>query len=434
MVIELVSSKLIPSSKRVDILWIGASQIFLFVVNFLLLKIMTSCLSVESFGFYSLCMTIVLFARQVIYDPISTVVVKKVGVLFERQETSNEGFEIVRLVSEKFFVWFVGAGIAFSFSWVFIFNNSVEYSVVLACLLYLGSNGAQGIYFALLNMVKCRKSSSLFAMLDSLLKLSFIFITLRFIESEVRSALIALSVSAFLVFLAVRWWIRKKFPPGLLSGADYKALLKHTYGMALPLYLPIFLGAFRSVLDRWILAAHVGIEELAAFTVLIQIGYSPLILIIGVLQTFIAPQVYALAATRGGAAGVELRVFLLKIMFAITVLAIIAIGISIPFSEQVFHLLVGESYGSFSIYLPVFIVCGAVGSAGGILHLAATGVFETKVLGRLLSLTVVINFILTLVLIFLWGFFGAIVALLLGGGATGILYWIALSRSCFCRG
>lgn len=395
---------------------------------------MTSRLSVESFGLYSLCMTIVLFSRQIIYDPISTVVVKNVAAMFHREEAKDESFWIVRFITDRFFFLLVGVGLVFSFGWNFLFDSSVEHAIVVACLVYLCSNGAQGIYFNMLNIIKCRKSFSLFATLDSVFKLVFIYLTLQFVESEVEYVLIALALSSLLVFLVVRWYVKSKFSRGLLSYASYMLLLKNSFVMTLPLYFPIFLVALKSVVDRWIIAAYVGIDELASFTVLAQLGYFPLIIIIGVIQTFVAPQVYALGAGRGGALGIELRMFIVKILFGITMLAIAACGVSIIFADQIFNLLVGEEYRLMSIYLPVFIICGAVASAGGVLHLAATSVFETSVLSRLLGVTVGVNVLLTFVLIIVWGFIGAIVALLFGGLATAILYWRSLSGSGFFRG
>lgn len=415
--------------KKTEIIWIGASQATLLAVNFLLLKLMTSRLSVESFGYYSLCMTIILFSRQVLYDPMSIVVAKNCGSAVHHP--GEGGFETVRFVTDRLGVALFILGLFSALLAYGVFDSSTDGVIAWSCLAYLCANGGQGIYLNVLNSISDRKSAALFSILDSVLKLILVFFAFRYFGNEVVYTLISVSAGAFAVFLGVRWYVRTAYFSGGLPRANLKLIVKHSIIASVPLYLPALLGALRSVGDRWILAAFIGVDELAVFSVLLQLGYFPMLLLVGVVQTFVAPKVYVMCAVKSGAGRGELKVFLLKILSGIFVFACVACAIAIVVADWIFQLFVGKDYAVFSMYLPVFIVSGAFASAGGVLHLAVIGVFETPVVGKLMGVSVLISIVSASLLIVTLGLAGAVAGLVIASAVSALLYWLALYISTF---
>ena len=417
--------------RKSEIVWIVASQAVILLVNFLLLKLMTSGLSVASFGYYSLCMTIVLFARQVLYDPISIVVAKNCGAAAQDSRRIFDEFGIVRFVTDRLGLSLLLLGGVAWMSAYWVIDNSVEGGIAWSCFLYLCSNGAQGIYFNVLNSIRKRKSAALLSMLDSVLKLVLVMVGFWFFGYEVVYTLISISTGAFLVFIGVRWYIQTGFSHGDLPLASLKADVRRSFLLSVPLYLPTLLVAFKSVADRWILAAFIGVDELAAFSVLLQIGYFPMLLLVGVVQTFVAPKVYFLCAIKNRNGRLELKRFLHRLIFGILLLACTSCGVAMLISDWVFQLFVGEKYNVFSIYLPFFIVSGAFAAAGGVLHLAAIGAFETRVVGKLMILSVLISIAIVYCFIITWGLLGAIAGLVIASATSMLLYWVALFIGAF---
>ena len=166
------------------LVWIGASQFVLLVINFVLLKLMTSQMSVESFGYYSLCMTIVLFARQVIYDPISIVAAKNCATAVNDMRRISEGFYVVRFLTDRLGILFFLLGILFCLIVYSVVDSFQTGLVVLICLIYLGANGAQGIYFNLLNSLSERRSAAIYSILDSVFKLMLICVFFWIFENN----------------------------------------------------------------------------------------------------------------------------------------------------------------------------------------------------------------------------------------------------------
>lgn len=417
--------------RKTEVLWIASSQVTLVAVNFLLLKLMTSRLSVEAFGYYSLCMTVILFSRQVLYDPISMVVAKDCASSYQYFKDSSCGFKIVRFFTKRLGYIFILLGLL---SWIFayvVLDSSVEGAIIFTCFVYLCGNGTQGIYFNVLNSIRKRRSAALFSMLDSALKLVLVFIAFQFFGNELIHALIPVAVGALAVSLGVRRYIRTAFPAGEISGTSLDKLVKISFSLTVPLYLPTLLGAFKNVADRWILAAFIGVDELAAFSVLLQIGYFPMLLVAGVIQTFVAPKVYALSAVQSQYGHCELKKFLYRLLSWIGMFAIVGCGVAIPLADWIFQLLVGKVYGVFSIYLPYFIISGGFAAAGAMLHLAVIGIFKTPVVGKLMGASVLIGIVSVFLLIVIWGFVGAIAGLVIASAATAFVYWLALYIGAF---
>ena len=414
-------------------IWIGSSQLVLLSANFLLLKLLTSHLSIESFGFYSLCMTIVLFARQVIYDPISIVVAKECASSANDPRRLIYWMSVVRFVTDRFALSLLVFGtLTFIFA-IAAIENYTRGIVISSCLAYLAANGAQGIYFNVLNSITDRKSAALFSMLDSVLKLFFVFLALQFIGSEIATALFSIAVGSFFVLLAVRSSIRNRIKFGGAAPKRLNVLVRRSLMMSIPLLLPSGLAAFKSVVDRWILAAFVGVDELAVYSVLLQLGYFPMILFIGVIQTFVGPRVYGFSAHNSECGFDDLKRFVHKILFWVLILACAAGGIAIGLSDFVFKLLVGEEYRVFSIYLPLFVFSGALAAAAGILHLAAIAVFKTSVVGKLMITSLALAVALASFSIIGWGFVGAVMALMIASATTAFIYWAALYNAPFGR-
>ncbi len=412
-------------------MWIGVSQIVLLAVNFLLLRLMTSHLTVESYGYYSLCMSIVLFARQVLYDPSSIVIARTCSSVTSDLRKVSDGFQVVRFLTDALGLGLILLGLLTLGVANAVITNPLESVVVISCIVYLLANGAQGIYFNVLNSIKLRKPAALFLVLDSVLKLLLVFISLWIFGGELSGALAAVATGALAVFILARWYISTTISSGPLSVARVKGMACRSFMLSLPLYLPSLLSAFKSVWDRWVLAIYIGVEELAAFSVLLQLGYFPVLLVVGVMQTFLAPKIYGLSAVEDSSGFLELKQFLNKLLFGIVVFGCLTSGIGVVFADWVFQVLVGKDFRLFANYLPFLIVSGALAAVASILHIVVIGLFKTYIVGRLMTVSVLLSIAVALPLIVFLGLRGAIAGLMISGIVTAVIYWVAIRFCAF---
>ena len=138
---------------NVGVVWIVLSQIVLLLANFLLLKLLTVNLSIEDFGYYSLSMSIILFIRQVLYDPISITGGKKVGSSTQNLKDLSRNFQSIRLISDYIALIILVSGFIF---WLLVgamVDRSLVGQVVFISTFYLCANATQGVFFNLLNSI-----------------------------------------------------------------------------------------------------------------------------------------------------------------------------------------------------------------------------------------------------------------------------------------
>ncbi|MEN9659560.1 MAG: hypothetical protein RL571_3025 [Pseudomonadota bacterium] len=416
-------------NNKISALWIGVSQVVLLVVGFALLKLLTINLSVEEFGYYSLCMSIVLFVRQMIYDPISITVSKEVGASVHEFAKVSTGFLIIKFITDRFGVVIFLVCFMFCLLAYALIGHSNEGLIVWICTFYLLANGAQGIYINLFNSIGDRKTAALYSMADSALKILFVCVVLFVFGAKLVYVLASISLSAAMIFLISRLYINKRFVGDAISSGHLKSLAIQSLIKSAPLYLPTLFLAFKSVGDRWVLATFTGVNELAAYSVLQQLGYSPVILIFGMVQTFFAPKIYRLSASDEASNLQELKQLLNRIFFSTLIFTLICTGLSMFTSEWILKLFTGRDYHNLSGYLPYFIVSGAVAAMSGILQVVAIGVFDVKKTGRIMSLSLLFSMAISSILTMVWGFIGSIAGLFFSSFFSSLMYWLAIKNN-----
>lgn len=394
-----------------DILWISGGQIISLLANFMLLKVLTTFLGMAEYGYYVLYMSLLLFLRQIIYDPYSTIIAKEAIGSKSLGLNSFCALQIARHATDAIFIVIVSLVVATS-----IINPAfdVNHNLVLCAtmgLIYLASNGAQGIYLNILNTLGERKWAAIGIMADSSVKLIFIASIFYFHQKSLVVTVQAVAASSLFVFL----WIRKiseKFNNELLMGEnELNTASKKIILMSLPLFAPTLLSALKGVGDKAFMIIFIGAEELAAYNVLMQIGFIPIMLIAGVIQTYSGPQIYKLTAA-GNVNKKKTISHIGKIIFYIFLLASATFIASLILSNLIFNTLVGVEYYKYSEYLPYFVLGGALSGISALLNIAVIGAFKSKTAGVLMLASVLSGLIIFIAAIAIFGFQGGVAGLI----------------------
>lgn len=413
-----------------DIAWIIMGQIIGLISNYMLLKILTNNLSVTSFGYYSLWMSILLFIRQVVYDPISIIAAKESTSDNFLGRRNLNSFQIIRYLTDKIFTLLIIVSILYIFIEYIFTKNIVIGLFFLLGIMYVGSNGAQGIYLNILNVLKKRKWASYGISADALMKVCVVTLTLLYFEKkQLIYVIFSIALSSLIIFTGLRYFIQKKYSSLKPNKKDNFIISRKLLILSLPLVIPTILVALKSVGDRWFMTAFIGIEELAAFTVLLQLGFIPMTLIIGIMQTYVSPNIYKLSDLDKFDGEKRLLLFLNSMLIKIIFFSGIIVYFYFLFSETLFEQIIGKDYLIYSKYLPYFVIAGSIAAISGILQVATIGMFGSKIVGRLMLLTVIISFSLFIILILAYGFIGGIVGLILSNLVTLSILLICINFS-----
>lgn len=415
----------------VDVVWIGLSQFVLVLSNFLLLKLLTNRLSVYEFGQYSLFMSIALFVRQVVYDPFSIVLAKECAYGESRSQRVLGRLHVMRVMVDRAGVIFVG------FAVVAVFCSKITNSAHIYCLLaglvaiYVCSNGAQGFYSNVLNSIMERKFVSAFSMADSFLKVLLVFLVFNYLKNTVVNSLASVAMGAMSVFLLFRWFLLERYETNLSSIRFDKKLINRVMVAGVPFVVSTILIALKNVGDRWVLTGFLGVKNLADYSVLLQLGYAPIVLVLGVGQTFVAPKIYSHCSSGGCDGYVALKRLLFKIVIAIFVVTFFVCLFTVLISGWFFGFLVGEKYRGLELYLPFFVISGAIASVGNILQIVIIGLFESRNASLFVVLSLVAGIFSGGFCVWKFGFIGSICGLALSNAFMVLVYLIALCFSVF---
>ncbi len=403
------------------VLWIGGAQIVQLLSSYLILAILTRTLSVSSFGYYSLCITIVMFIRQVLYDPVSVILAKNSAPLKNVDESASRAFWVLKYLTDRAFLVLLCSGMI-SFLY-FKSAGSALGILILCCLIYLAANGAFGMYLNVLNAIRERKNASIFLMADTLGKLFAITFAVFIFKDCLDYVFMGIALSAIMLVIFLRSFISKGFKVDMAGRQQNSRDVKSTVIDSLPLIIPSSFMALKMYGDRWILAGFMGVEELAGFSVLLQLGYLPMILILGVVQTYVVPTIYNLGELKNS---IMLLIYLKAIVFKMVIFSLAIAIVSTTLSGWIFGSIVGNIYQEYSYYLSMFVVSGAATAISAILYVALIACFSTQKVAKMVTIAVFLSLVSTFILVALIGFFGAVVGLLSSSIATMFFYWYLL--------
>ena len=401
-----------------DFFWVAGCQIIALLVNIFLIKLLTGKLSLESYGYYSLFITTVIFARQLIYDPISYIVVRDCGQLTSPNEISRN-IQAVNFISDRLTIW-IGAGLIFTAIILYIkYSVSFQIIFIIVCVFYLIANGGGGIVLAILNIIKKRQSYALLTIFDSLIKILMVALVLELSGGDLIEAMGAITFGGILSYVSARIYFNNLIEPNLNNQNQTKAFAKNILINSLPLYLPTFLVALKSVGERWMVAAYVGVEDLAVFNVFHQLGFSPAVMIIGVMQTFVAPLIYQRCQKKNKMYTEDVVKYVYRLIILVFALGLLGCLMAVLFAPQILvHIVSKEYYDYFSLF--------AIFIAAGITHLGVIGLYEANIAGRLMMTVMIVGILISVLSVIFWGFYGALFGLVLSNAMAFALYSLAL--------
>jgi O-antigen/teichoic acid export membrane protein len=412
-----------------DLYWIIGGQTVSLLANFIILKLLTSGLTIADYGYLVLWTSMLLFFRQVVYDPISIIAGKNsidqnfLGV----QELS--GFAVIEFISRRIF--FVCIIISITLAPIFYFLNLNYFLFLMMAIgiIYLVTNGPQGIYINIINILNKRKLAAAGLMADSLIK--FLAIALFFLAGllNLYAASVLIALSSVLSYLYIRHVANGIDKSQKRNIVELSAASKKLLRLSSPILPSTFLVAFKTVGDKIFMASYIGVEELAAYNVLFQLGFVPMLLIIGVIQTYVSPGIYKQASDKENISKLTgvINQQVIKIFF----FSFFCMTVSFFVAEELFFILVGGQYHVYYKYLPYFVAAGSLSGIAAILNIGIIAMFDSIETGKIILSSVILAIVIYSISIVYFGFVGGIVGLMLSHLVSVIVFYVSMNLDRF---
>lgn len=420
-------------AKYREIFWVAAGQAASISGSIYFVTFMTENISVAAYGTLTLLLSLSSSLNNLIFGGISQGINRFYTIALQSSQLQQ-----FILISYKFMI---GGAIISLIIWVPIFqfffitlpNGRL---IAFLTIFYFFICGLNGAFNGIQNAARQRKIVAILLGMLSWSKI-ILFLPLSFLIMEDVQLSITTQLLAATIILCFQIYFTKQ----LLCQSKAKQEKKpnrektdHSEGQTLSaamikFSLPmiawgIFIAA-HTASDRIFLNHIDGPEAVAYFSVLFQLGYSPIIILLAIVTTYFTPILYEKfgtghETTRQQIVDNDLKK-ILRYAILLTVLCVITVSI---FHKPIFKLLVAAHYLSISYLLPFMVAFGGIFSIGQILSLRWMIYQRNKDLMIIKIVSSLFGIIGNYYLILNYQLIGAV----LGTGSFCILYLLLLIR------
>jgi len=391
--------------------WIVFGQLIGFAGALVLVRVLTAYLGPAQYGELALSLTAAGLVNQVLMGGITVGIGRYYSIAAEEQDLRG---------------YLRGSKYLLAYATVAVLVLSV---IILGSLYFLGYFQWMGLLAAVLvlsvftgynvslnaiqNAARQRAIVAFHGGLDAWLKIGLAIMVMLWLGTSSTSVVIGYTFSSLFIMVCQCYFLRRIVPPAELACiANYKQWVQKIWAFSMP--FTIF-GGFtwmQQVSDRWALQSFATTTEVGQYSVLFQLGYTPIALLTGVIVSFLGPILFQRSGdatdTRRNSSVHKISWHITQVSLLITLLGFV---IASAFHDWLFSLLVADEYRASSQLLPWFVLAGGLFATGQMLALKLMS--EMKMTGLTIAkiVTALIGILLNIVGASLAGMQGVIVAL-----------------------
>jgi O-antigen/teichoic acid export membrane protein len=347
-----------PILKR-EAVWVIAGQVLTAIGGLVCIKLMTKQLRPETYGEFTLILTICLLITQVLLGGVNAAANRFFSVAAESLQIRPFFIALFRSCLR-----ILGAGGLIAFCGVAIvgLQSGVPNSLPLVlAFLYAVTSGISSIINSVLNSARERKIASIHQAGDVWLRVALLAILLSIFSDNLPAVLLAYTTSTMVIAVSQGWFTYTLTERSIVSNHPDREWQREIFQFARP-YIPWTLVIWlQQSSDRWALEHFSDTHAVGAYAVVFQLGYSSLFMLFTIGIRFIQPIVYEMSKLEGGQVqGRQADSYNHRLMGVGAVIGMIFFIISWLLHPYLFAVLVGAEYRQYSHYLPWMVLSAAL--------------------------------------------------------------------------
>lgn len=345
-----------------------------------LVRVLTEHLDPYEYGRLALALTLGTLICQVAFSGSMPGIMRYYAIAAEKGETGEYSVAARRMM---LYGTIIAIGLSvFLLAGILLFGKPDWLGLTVIAIVF----AILGSYNATLNMIqnaaRQRQVVSLHGGLDAWLKVLFAFGLLSWLGNSSEITIFGYIISLLIILASQAVFIRRLIPlrSTVIGTGDAK------WSRQIWLYSKsfVFINIFTWIQgssDRWALEVFATTQDVGYYAVLMQLGYTPIMILNSLVTTLIGPIFFQ----RSGDASEPLRnsgVHRLAWQLTCSTLAatLLATLLTLHLHDWIFRLLVATEYHSVSYLLPWMIFAGGLFSAGQVLSLKLMSDLNTKAL------------------------------------------------------
>lgn len=348
--------------------WIIVGQIVSVLGSLVLVRVLTEYLDPTQYGQLALGLTVAGLINQLVMGGFIASIGRFYSIAAEKQDLRN-----YLRASRRLMIYATQAVVAIGLALMiglFWLGYSQWIGLVAAALVFSVISSYNSSLSGILNAARQRTIAAFNGGLDAGLKIFLVLGVLLWIGNSSTAVVIGYAISSLLVTGSQFIFLRRLIPHQDTYSGDSIRWVRPMWAYSWPFSAwGIFTWAQQSS-DRWALAAFTTTHEVGLYSVLFQLGYTPISMATGLAVSFLGPILYQRS---GDATDSDRNATVHRLAWRITFFSLFITVIGFVFvlflHGWIFRLLVASQYQSVSYLLPWMVLAGGLFAAGQVLSL-----------------------------------------------------------------
>ncbi len=372
-------------------------------------RILTEYLGPTQYGILGLSLTVTTVVGQLIYGPFSNSFSRFYSIYNENKRI-YEFSRILLVILKKILVSSSILFLLFLFI-IYQWNKSLLWIAVLS-FIFASLNGINGIFDSIQNAARDRLIVAFHQICFIFLKITFAIILIILFSSTATAALSGYNLAGIIIISSQFIFLNKRLN---FTVSNYSInSLKEIKSYASPF---IYWGIFtfiHQISDKWSLLVFQNTENVGLYSVLYQLGYSPIIILTTALVKVLAPILFEKAGDASNTNRMKVvkkyNTLLFLLSISITLISFVFVFFT---HEIIFKVFVAASFNEISYLLPYVVLAAGFFATGQIITIYQLSQISSKHLLFPKIFTSIIGLVLNIFCAYLWGIKGIIFALII---------------------
>ena len=398
--------------------WIFIGKIISFSAILAMVRLLTTHMDAIEYGQLALALTLCNLTTQLIMGPLG----QGVGRYFvvAKHDGGYDGFiDACKGLLKNAGSILIGIGISIAF-FAAIYGRFDYAFLGISIFIFSYLTGLNDISNSFQNLARNRMISVRNAALELLLRLPLVWIIIIAFGPSPEMVIVGYLLSSAFVAALQKIDFPKLAPSEAKSRQDEGDWRNDILQIAIPAsFWGLFIWLQQSS-DRWFLQFFGGSQEVGQYAVIYQLGYMPIVTIMGLAVTLFVPLLY-----RNKRPNSMMIAMLLLFTFTINFFAMSIFWLA---GESLMTMLVGNEFRSLVKFMPHMILAGGLYSAGDILCIALMSAIRTREILIIKIGASIIGIIANFCGAYFYGFIGVVYGAVIFGLAYFIFFLIEYFR------
>ena len=396
--------------------WIVAGQMVNVVAALLLIKVLTQAISPQQYGLYSLLMTFVFFQTQVLMGGTNAAIGRYYSIGVSENNVANYFTGSMKLLRRIFsFTFAFGLIIAIS---AYFFGLAGYFNLIIVLTIYAILSAYRASLSRIQNSARQRLMVAFHNALDAILRIPAVLLLIGFLSASVIWVLAALTIACIIAILPQHIFLKKHIADKSHNHSpkpDERSWFHDIWQFSKPYYFWTFIVWAQQSSARWTLEIFSGTKDVGLFTVMYQLSYSPIVLMIAMLSTFLQPIFYDKTKVVGNlATGDDKTKSWTSYMLIFGLFAAMAgFLLSKFYYAEFFKLFVSQNYAIYSYLMPNLVAAGVFFGLGEMFQLKLQSDMQPKLISKIRVSSGIIGILLNILCVRYYGIVGLVHAIML---------------------